>query len=171
MMSRAKCDRILAGQTACARKVYDAIPIQTAWPRHFIQQEITRRQGAMRPDLLDGCLYALKEAHLIVGQHGDKWQRAPVREPAVGLALAEAHEIFATGKVVTTRENDIVSSAMPVVPKADPEPDFLVACERVASKLRVLADEVEALGLRHETESQDMKQRLVKYDQLRELLK
>lgn len=75
--------RILENQqTGVAKKVYDAVPINEAWPSKSIVAELTR-QGQVRDfSIIEGCLNTLKEVGLIKEMSPGHFQRVkPKAEP------------------------------------------------------------------------------------------
>lgn len=75
--------RILENQqTGVAKKVYDAVPINEAWPSKQIVMELSR-QGQVRDfSIIEGCLNTLKEVGLIKEMSPGHFQRVkPKAEP------------------------------------------------------------------------------------------
>lgn len=72
---------LLASQTAVARKVFEAVPIQEAWTGRQIQRALERTTRASTElNLLMGCLNTLKESGLIVEPRVGVFERVKLRE-------------------------------------------------------------------------------------------
>lgn len=83
MLSEAKRDRILQGQTTTARKVYDAIPIAEPWEVPKIVAELSRRGQAIDYPILIGCINNLIRNGLVAEPVRKTYIRTPVRTKAV----------------------------------------------------------------------------------------
>lgn len=103
-MRASRRDVLLGGQTAMARKVYEAVPIQETWTVARIMAELSRLTYQMPVRNVQGALRALVEAGLIREPERESYKRVGVRESdndndeddemktetAVGVAMKEA---------------------------------------------------------------------------------
>jgi hypothetical protein len=80
-MSAARFREILNGQTAIARKVFEATPIAEAWAAFEIQT-VMQRTTLTRMDLrtFQGCLKSLRESGLITEPRAGYFQRVTPKE-------------------------------------------------------------------------------------------
>lgn len=65
-MNSKQFDRLIQGQTAAAKKTYQAVPVQERWSRHQIMTEIKRQTGSEGDvRIVQACLNALCDAGLV----------------------------------------------------------------------------------------------------------
>lgn len=76
-MNTTRYEMILNGQTAVARKVFDATPIGEAWSRDQIHREMNRRGQRIDAAVLDGCLKSLCDSRLIGKKNGEYQRTLP----------------------------------------------------------------------------------------------
>lgn len=126
-MTPDKHRRLMESQTTTATKVYEVVPIKEGWPVHLIYDALLRKGCSLQQSVIRGCLKVLAEAGLVSEANGT-FSRAPVRAPST---VAE-HAAAATGHVPMST---VVPTAM----------DKLAS---VASELRRLGKEAEALAKR-----------------------
>lgn len=61
-----RVDKILAGESSLARKVYDSVPIRDTWSVAQIINDMRRQHGnTVTKSLVEGCLKALRQRNLI----------------------------------------------------------------------------------------------------------
>ena len=81
-MTPGKLQKILQGQTALARKVFEVVPIKEAWPasqiRHSLK-EVERSNADLHT--VRGCLATLREIGLVREPEPGCFQRHAVRTP------------------------------------------------------------------------------------------
>ena len=79
-MNPKRTQALLSGQTAISTKVYNCVPIESAWTTAQIHGEL-RRQGVNRdPRTVRGCLSSLLEDGLVREPIADHYIRTPVRD-------------------------------------------------------------------------------------------
>lgn len=170
-MTPAKQETLLQGQSSIARKIYECVPIQEAWPTHQIAQALKTTTGAtadMRR--LQACLSDLADAGLIREPQRRSFQRVEVKDKPKTPELK-----------MTASQPLTASTAAPVAPKAS-------ALDRIAGLagelsdiadhlrqrlLRVtkIAKELEDVALAVEQERESSNESLAKLSQLKDLLK
>lgn len=147
----AKADRqlhLLAGQSSLARKVFEVVPIQEAWPLGVIISTLhASGTSSAGYRAVQACIGELKEHGL-------------VREPKSGNYQRDA--ILKTEKepVVAKESKSIVVGIRPQVPADAPTLDTLAQlatevtefAEEVSNRLLDLATRIEAAALQVETE-------------------
>lgn len=81
MLNQKKHDIRLRSMSAVARRVYEAVPIETAWSVSFVQSELSRTGSSTGRDVhvLKGCLASLVEAGLVIEPERGLFQRAPLK--------------------------------------------------------------------------------------------
>lgn len=146
----------LAGQTAIAQKVFQAVPIAEAWTVAQISQALHRTTGArLDRHTLQGCLRALADSDLIrCTEHGSLHQRV-----AVSAAQSTPPK---------TKESTVTQPATPQQAAPASAIDVLGS---LAQKMRALADEVDAAALALEEEQSRTTGEAAKLKQLKALLK
>lgn len=81
MIKKELLDRRLAQQTAIARKVYQAIPIEEAWTHIEIYREFVRLHGtSVEVRTVGGCVSSLVDSGLVRQVQRDRYRREPVKE-------------------------------------------------------------------------------------------
>jgi outer membrane murein-binding lipoprotein Lpp len=83
MMSQARQQALLQGQTAQARKIFDVVPIGEQWTTNQLIAELARRGTTMQLNHVTGCLRTLVDAGLVTETSTPGaylWQRVPVKE-------------------------------------------------------------------------------------------
>lgn len=159
-MTPEKQKQKLAGQTAIAQKVFQAVPIAEAWTVAQISQALHRTTGArLDRHTLQGCLRALADSDLIRStEHGSLHQRV-----AVSAAQSTPPK---------TKELIVTQPAKPATPPQQAAPASAIdvlGC--LAQKMRALADEVDAAALALEEEQSRTTGEAAKLKQLKALLK
>ena len=170
-MTPAKKEALLQGQTSIARKIYECVPIQEAWPTHQIAQALKATAGAttdMRR--VQACLSDLADAGLIREPQRRSFQRVEVKDkPKTPELKMPANQPLTT------------STATPVEPKSN-------ALDRIAGlagelsdiadhlrqrlmRVTKIAKELEDVALAVEQERESSNESLAKLSQLKDLLK
>lgn len=155
MTTAAKLTRALAMQTSTALKVLDAVPFGAAWRIGQIVNEMNRIGTKQSHQIVQGCLYSLRDDGLVTLTAPDFWQRVQV-EPEPERARARPGAPYNPGD---THDADAPPSQEPatVTPIRNPAPkpvDPLDVAGAIAAGLRAQAaelqkraDEIEAMGL------------------------
>lgn len=148
----------LAGQTAIAQKVFQAVPIAEAWTVAQISQALHRTTGArLDRHTLQGCLRALADSDLIRStEHGSLHQRV-----AVSAAQSTPPK---------TKELTVTQTAKPAVTQQAAPASAIDVLGSLAQKMRALADEVDAAALALEEEQSRTTGETAKLKQLKALL-
>lgn len=164
-MHQRKFHSRLAAQSTTARRIFDFVPKQEAWPIHYIVRELHRAGISTAPDIIQGCLCALREAGLVKEVHKNSWRAVEVR---VSQQQPEAP--------TDDEDDDVVDQT-----KKPNEPvvvDTLTSISNEAARLRHQAKELEASAKRLDDIALTIEQQRLsdaaavrKFEQLRELLK
>jgi hypothetical protein len=64
-MNPTRYEALLASQSAVARRVLSAVPLQEVWPSRRIYQELVRTGGARNVRIVEGCLNTLVDSGLV----------------------------------------------------------------------------------------------------------
>jgi hypothetical protein len=149
----------LAGQTAIAQKVFQAVPIAEAWAVAQISQALHRTTGArLDRHTLQGCLRALADSDLIRStEHGSLHQRV-----AVSAAQSTPPK---------TKESTVTQPAKPAVTQQSAPASAIDVVGAATKKIRAIADELDAWALAHEEEKSRTTGEVDKLKQLKALLK
>ena len=179
-MNQTKLDNAKRGLSSIAKKVYDALPLNSHWTATQVAQEMHRLGTCGRPDLhiIRGCINTLIESGLAIENEQNRFCRLPVREKCVAppnvvpihpttppeppimrpIALAEKPPAPAIEKLKPVSLLDVMSS---VAKRA----------AALAGELNCLALDIESAALDAAVQLEVTEQDLVKYRQLQSLLK
>lgn len=149
----------LAGQTAIAQKVFQAVPITEAWTVAQISTALYRATGArLEKHTLQGCLRALADSDLVRStEHGMLHQRTPVS--AAQATPPKAKELTMT------------QTSKPATPQQTAPASAIDVLGILSQKMRALADEVDAAALALEEVQSRSTEEAAKLKQLKALLK
>jgi len=159
-MSPERMKAKLQGMSSAATKVFEVVPIQTAWSQNEIYRtlnEITR--STMDTHIFRGCLNTLKEAGLI---------REPSRGHFQKIAIKEKKE-----KDMTSPSPKTAPLALPTKPtKPDqPKANPLDLLSDIAGKLRAVADDIDSAAIAIDESIAESAENLGKLKQLQSILK
>ncbi len=131
----------LEGQTAVAKKVYEAVPITEWWSMHQIGDELRRKAHTTTTfDVLQGCLRALTDTGLVTEDTLGKFRRVEVREPAPAQTKSEAEMLDPSRPIpqIIIPEPK-AKKDKPSMPAASPAPRA-PAADTSKTPLEILAD-------------------------------
>ncbi|WP_395066163.1 hypothetical protein [Paraburkholderia silvatlantica] len=174
-MTPAKNRAALQGQTTIARKVYDLVPMQEAWPASRIYGLLAKNANIDLSIVL-GCLTSLKDTGLVRDVGNQTWQRVPVRGEihAQGYQPEEQGAMPPPPAPAGERPNLTLAQA----PAQDPKPAPLDLLAGIALQLRDLgkaiasvASEIESAALVIAEGNSETEANLDKLRQLQTLLK
>jgi len=151
MMTAARMKILEDQQTSIARKVFAAVPIAEPWTSRAIAGEMRRLSPGNTSDLstVEGCLNSLVEAGLVCERSGH-FQRVKVRQ--------------------TSDEGAEPMTLRSVGSAPGPRQDVLSRLASLATRLRILADEIDAIALDADAEIAASKVGDAKLRQFKELL-
>ncbi|VTU38365.1 hypothetical protein H4CHR_04407 [Variovorax sp. PBS-H4] len=133
-MNANKLARIESGLNGMAKKVLEAVPMQSPWSKDQIAVELRRLGSSASRDVIDGCLNTLCE-------------RGAVKEPTRGNFI----RVLARQPITTTQELDMPATIRPIATPAPVQPatadDTLSRLANLGALLRRAADEAEAIAL------------------------
>ena len=159
-MNQARYDSIVRGLSAIARKVFDVVPMATAWDTHQIMAEIARRNISVSRDLnvIEGCLRSLVDSGIVRRVDG------AYRRIEVANKLIEK----------PAKEPEVQTPPAKVQPKASAT-DTLIALSQEAAKLgaalSALSKRIDDAVLDIEQEMEAERAQVAKVRQVAELLK
>lgn len=170
MLTLARQQALLQGQQATARKVFEAVPIQEAWPMLAIRQVMPYSLTISHRQMI-ACLKDLCDAGLVQELPcGTLYRRVPVRQK------------LAPNKITDAIKENIVT--LPTVktdaPKADLSPLDLLAelsaevvnlGDEFQKRVRKLAARIEEAALLVEQEREHNAEQMADFAQLQTLLK
>ncbi len=155
-MNEMRFKSLMAGQTAIARKVFDAVPAMTPWTSVEIHRELIRSGCSVSSlNVVEGCLSALVDAGLIRGNYKDGFIRTKVT----------SSEPKTKEPAPVTKEPAPVTTA----PTKDNGPIELLAS--LSAKLRGIAEEIDSAALQIASQIEANNNRVRALDQLRAVLK
>lgn len=161
-MRPSKFDRLASQQTAIARKVLEATPMQEPWLPSQILAEMQRLRGTSTTmTIVNGCLGSLKASGLVREPSPNCWIRVQPRE----CTHAEADE--ADGQPHTPEVQERIMSNQTTMERMA---SLATQARTMADQLRSLAGSIEDTALEAEAEVQRAKDELVKFEQLKSLL-
>lgn len=156
-MTPQKMRSILDGQTSVAKKVYEVVPIQEAWPARKIYatlNEITRSTMDMR--IFRGCLNALRESGLIRETTSEVYKKVEVKQK-VEMEMLK----------LPTKTVPEIKAASPKATTADP----IGLLSGLSSRLRGLADDIDGAAVAIADGMAESEANLNKLRQLQSILK
>lgn len=139
MMSESRFTQVIAGMTAVAKKVYEAVPSSDQWSHQQIVTEVKRLGYGIDHHTIKGCINSLIQAGLVQETAKGMFRRQPVRP-----------------KTETTNEEMAATQEIQPVKAADraAHKEAIDILGGIADKLRnlskatqSLADEVDKAGL------------------------
>lgn len=162
-MNQARYDSIVKGLSAIARKVFDVVPMATAWDTHQIMAEIARRNISVSRDLnvIEGCLRSLVDSGIVRRVDG-AYRRIEV-----------AHKLIE--KPAKEPEVQTPPTKVPPAPPKISATDTLIALSQEAAKLgsamAALSKRIDDAVLDIEQEMEAERAQVAKVRQVAELLK
>jgi hypothetical protein len=168
-MNQRRMNILLEQQTETARKVLAAVPIQEAWESSKVFGELKREGIGISFKVVEGCLSSLAEDGLIKEHPKGRFRRLLLDDRAVvgtpGPAPGDPVEIG----VDLARDGADAMAFMMVSAKR--KPDLLDRLGGISTKLRELADEIDAAAIEASEEVKRAGEDGGKLRQLRELFK
>lgn len=162
-MKPSKYDRLASQQTAIARKVLEATPLQEPWLPSQILAEMQRLRGTSTTmAVVNGCLGTLKASGLVREPSPNCWIRVQPRE----TTHADADEASDADHDTPELQEEIMSKQTTMERMAA----LATQARTMAEQLRTLAGHIEDTALEAEAEVQRAKDELVKFEQLKSLL-
>lgn len=161
MMSKAKVEALLQGQTGLARKVYEATPIRTAWLASQISGAMDK-SGA-DAGVVRACLRDLREAGL-VRKVGSLFQRVEVRT----LSQPKPQE---TKEPAVPTPTETKKATPPLELLADLSGELISIANDFGTRVKRLAARLEEVALSIEQERENSAENLGKLAQLQSILK
>ena len=172
-MNEFRFNALMGGQTALARRVYQAVPAAERWGDTKILSEMARL-GMPPPskNVLQACLIALQDSGLIAGSVGSGFirvtvHRAESKQKSVVTCTTATEEI----EMPTNQTQSVAATTV-----TQPEPLEIIAAlaSRVAKSiadLRAISDDLEEAALRISDQMERHNEDTKKLEQLRALLK
>ncbi|MCY1283276.1 hypothetical protein D9M68_356500 [compost metagenome] len=163
MMTPAKQEILMQGQTGIARKVYECVPMLEAWTSFQVMTAMRNLTGST-PDtrIVSGCLTSLADAGLIKKTGRDQFQRVSVDQKQ------------------KTKESVMAEPAKKTEPKAEAKRvasplemlgELATEIVGMAEHMKRLAARVEDVALAVEQERESSAKSMEQYRQLKALLK
>ena len=164
-MNEARQTQMLAGHTALARKVFEVVPIQMAWPTadiHGALRNISSSSAQFRA--VRACLGELKDQGLIREVGHGFFQRHPVttKQPK-------------SEPIMSTQAKPILSTVKPAVSALDAlaslSSEVVSLSEEFGQRMKKLAMRLDEVALSVEVERESNAEAMVKFKQFQDLLK
>lgn len=175
-MTPGKLQKILQGQTALARKVFEVVPIKEAWPasqiRHSLK-EVERSNADLHT--VRGCLATLREIGLVREPEPGCFQRHAVRTPQP----TPKKEVITMQKAAVAPQIAQPAAPASATPASKSPLEILgnlssqiaALADDFSTRLKQLAAQVEEAALTIEQEQEGNAQSLEKLKQLQSILK
>lgn len=163
-MTPERAEALLQGQTAIAKKVYEAIPIQESWALKDICSALTRvTKSTIDMNIAQGCIGKLCDAGLVREASRGRWQRVEVRTK-VNLVKADGslHEVeLKVDDAATEPERGPIAILS----------EIAVRLGAVCAEIKLIAADIENAALEIEGENAKNDANLAKLRQLQGLLR
>ncbi|MET3632986.1 hypothetical protein [Burkholderia sp. 572] len=129
----------LEGQATIAKKVFEAVPIRSAWSIHQMMSHLTKiTKSHIDYRVMQGCLNALKDSGLVREPERGCFQRVEVRE--------EAAKTEVNGEIDVPNQKTESKSAAPATTGSP-----IDVLDGIAGRLRQLRDDADTLASDIET--------------------
>ncbi|WP_186113913.1 hypothetical protein [Burkholderia gladioli] len=165
-MTPDRAEALLQGQTAIAKKVYEAIPIQESWALKDICSALTRvTKSTIDMNIAQGCIGKLCDAGLVREASRGRWQRVEVRARAQQVAAEEpARTIVAVPEGFIAKPDEVRS---PITILSE----IAIRLGAVCAEIKLIAADIENAALEIEGENAKNDANLAKLRQLQGLLR
>jgi hypothetical protein len=144
-MTPAKAASIARDLSSVARKVLEAVPIEESWPDTAIYAQLRRCGSSVSMDIVRGCIETLRKAGLVREPQPRHFQRVPVREREPIPSFSESNIRIPTMPTLPLNSPSIVAAICAPA-------STINEVEKVAAKLRGLADDLEEIAIRLDDE-------------------
>lgn len=166
----------MQGQSATAKKVYEAIPITEAWSFTQIFAEVNRRGVGIQYNIFQGCVQNLKEAGLVVEPKVGHFLRATLRTPAPAEPIELPSAKHYIPKTIEVRHvaQPISTPPTPLDKLANLAQRMRVigeTADRLAHEAGKLADDLDNAAIEIEDGSGPEKEELLRLRKFRDALK
>lgn len=175
-MTPGKINKILQGQTALARKVFEVVPIKEAWPASQIRRslkEVERSNADLHT--VRGCLATLREIGLVREPEPGCFQRHAIRtpQPTPQKEIITMHKTAVAPQAVQSAApaSAAPASKSPLEILGNLSSQITALADDFSTRLKQLAAQVEEAALTIEQEQEGNAQSLEKLKQLQSILK
>lgn len=176
MMSLVRFNAVHSGQTAIAKKVYEAVPIAERWNIGQIVGELERIGFRIEYRTVAGCLASLIESGLVEEPSKGKFCREPIREKTAAPPKEETMKSTATPippVAISLAPITLapVSAAAPQKSPIDRLGDLAARVAVMAASLKDLASDISDAALDAEAQFEENAASMAKVKQLHSLLR
>lgn len=174
MMSQARFNAIYSGQTAIAKKVYDAVPIADTWSIPQIIGELERTGFRHEYRSVAGCLATLLNAGLVQDTGKGRFCREPIREKTPTPKEESMKPAPVPPVAVSIAPVSLASLAAQSAPSKSPIDRLGELAARVtamAISLKDLAAEISDAAIDAEAQFEQNETAMAKVKQLQSILK
>lgn len=168
MLSRTKVDRLLAGQTALARRVYSAVPVGQQWRVNQISDATPNSSADLR--VIRGCLQDLVDVGLVRESPPGVFQRIetrPPKQPTTPTKETSTVSQLPTRAVAPNKATE----ASPLDLLGELSGEIVTLAGEFQSRFQRLAGKVDEAALAIEAERERSAESVAKLKQLQQLLK
>lgn len=167
-MTPIKYKTALDAQPAIARKLFEFVPIQDAWPANKIIGEMIR-SGLPRIDFktVEGCMNRLKDAGLVKEPERGTFQRIAPREREAPKLQLQVCAAPAPEPIAERCPGPVIEGNAPTIVLGE----MATTLRRYAGALTSLADELDESAVGMEERIDHAERRLSKFRELSALLK
>lgn len=166
-MTPAKQQKLLAGQTNVARKLYELVPIEVSWSEFDIFKTLRNSGASAGLHTVRACLLDMKDVGLIKEPSRGMFQRVVIDVVPVTVVSTSPPPSQATMKTAITKRPQ--PTAMELI--AAVSADLLAANTAFAKTINLLATRIDEAALAVEAQREADAEAMAKYRQLQELLK
>ncbi len=160
-MNEAKLARMESGLNVIAKKVLDAVPIQSPWTKNQITAELRRQGCNAERNVIDGCLDTLRGRGIVSEPVRGSFMRTTAKPKAEKPDMKIVHSI-STPKA---------TMPAPINQQQPAKNDELSRLAVIAKSLRATAEELEGIALDVEERIQAAEKDTANLRQLQVLLK
>ena len=163
-MTPEKCNSLMQGQTAIAKKVFECVPSEEPWRTFQIMAELKRRTGStadMR--IVQGCLRDLADSGVIRKSGSELYQRVSV----VAKPVQKPEE----KTVAAVKEVKVSANVSPIEVLGELAGEVTALAVDVEKRLKKIASRIEEAALTIEQQREADSAGMEKLRQLQNLLK
>lgn len=174
-MKLSRFKAIYNGMNGTAKKVYEAVPINSHWSQHKIMKELERLGKHMEPQAVQGCLGYMVSVGIVEQNKERDFKRTPIK-----MASPEPDDTpyIEPSKEDTQMATNPPSPLIPAPPSSNPTFDLLLSLASRAQSIADMADDLKEdiekaalqVQMSHENTSKEL-EKLKKFKELMALMK
>lgn len=172
MMKESRQRQLLEGHGSVARKVFDGVPIQEAWPEKEIVRSMRTNNITIAAHTVRACLLDMKDAGLIKEPSKGLFQRVPV-QPYLRLTEKAVTESTPTPIIEATMQTTTAKKAeqTPLDMISTISTELTLMATEYGERMRAMSLRLEEIALKVEEQREEDAKIIAKANQLKDLLK